>query len=167
MNNAQHSISTVNQPSSPAFREQHKRPRHDGVKLETDNTASGLFVEVRFVDQQSPTYARNKRCEFWVRGSNRGTLETPRHSLPRNTTCLYHLQGANTSNPPPSPHHNQAFWHRPPTRYKVWLSILKFHVSSTIDPQLQEEEECASQLRVWDGALKRIQESTRCNDIVW
>ncbi|XP_033606214.1 uncharacterized protein LOC111861304, partial [Cryptotermes secundus] len=131
-----------------------------------------LEVQVRFVDQQSPTYARNKRCEFWVRGTNKGTLETPQHSLPRNTTCLYHLQGADASvQPPPRPadmftsHQNQAIWRLPPPRYKVWLSILKFHVSSTIDPQLQEEEECASQLKVWDGAFRRVPDSAKCNEI--
>ncbi|XP_069694968.1 uncharacterized protein [Periplaneta americana] len=131
-----------------------------------------LEVQVRFVDQQSPTYARNKRCEFWVRGTDKGVLETPQHSLPRNTTCLYHLQGVDTSLPPSrDAFTGQTFWRRggtmylPPPRYKVWLSILKFHVSSTIEPQLQEEGDCASQLKVWDGALKRAQESTKCNDI--
>ncbi|PSN38542.1 hypothetical protein C0J52_22225 [Blattella germanica] len=154
-----------------------------------------LEVQVRFVDQQSPTYARNKRCEFWVRGTNKGTLETPQHSLPRNTTCLYHLQGIDITAPrfPPEP----GFWRRepPPPRYRVWLSILKvrnasyhcnfnlrsynlmnlsnminllqFHVSSTIDPQLQEEEECASQLKVWDGMLRVNNDQSRCNDIFW
>ncbi|GFG32351.1 hypothetical protein Cfor_10995 [Coptotermes formosanus] len=122
-----------------------------------------LEVQVRFVDQHSPTFARNKRCDFSVRGTNRGTLETPQHSLPRNTTCLYHLQGADTTVPADM---FPAFWRMPPPpRYKVWLSILKFHVSSTIDPQLQEEEGCASQLKVWDGAFKSAQGSTKCNDI--
>ena len=118
------------------------------------------------MDLHSLTFARNKRCDFWVRGTNRGTLETPQHSLPRNTTCLYHLQGADTTAPADM---FPAFWHVQPAppRYKVWLSILKFHVSSTIDPQLQEEEECASQLKVWDGALKDTQGSTKCNDIFW
>ncbi|KDR18394.1 hypothetical protein L798_07556, partial [Zootermopsis nevadensis] len=122
-----------------------------------------LEIQVRFVDQHSPTFARNKRCEFWIRGSNKGTLETPQHSLPRNTTCLYHLQGAKT---PILPLQYPADLRPPPPRYKVWISILKFHVSSTIDPQLQEEEGCTSQLNIWDGALKKIQESTKCNDIV-
>lgn len=31
-------------------------------------------------------------CEFWIRGTGHGDLESPRHSLPPNTTCLYHLQ---------------------------------------------------------------------------
>lgn len=127
------------------------------------------------MDQQSATFARNKRCEFWIWGTNKGTLETPQHSLPRNTTCLYHLQGAETPNMSPrypldlfTSHQNQLSWRPPPPpRYKVWISILKFHVSSTIDPQLREEEGCASQLRIWDGALKKIQESKKCNDIVW
>lgn len=146
-----------------------------GTNRLTNHNTTIAFFQVRFVDQQSPTFARNKRCEFWIRGTNKGRLETPQHSLPRNTTCLYHLQGAETPTLPPrypadlfTPHqNNQAFWRLLPPRYKVWISILKFHVSSTIDPQLQEEEGCASQLKIWDGALKKIQESTKCNDIVW
>ncbi|GLV31376.1 uncharacterized protein CBL_20010 [Carabus blaptoides fortunei] len=54
-----------------------------------------LEVEVKFVNKESPTYVRNKRnCEFWLRGTNRGILESPLHSLTPNTTCLYHLQRA-------------------------------------------------------------------------
>lgn len=52
-----------------------------------------LEVDVRFVDQHTPTFIKQKKtCEFWVRGNNRGILESPIHSLPANTTCLYHLQ---------------------------------------------------------------------------
>ncbi|CAG9759748.1 unnamed protein product [Ceutorhynchus assimilis] len=52
-----------------------------------------LEVEVKFVDQQIPSFVKQKRnCEFWLRGTNRGILESPIHSLPANTTCLYHLQ---------------------------------------------------------------------------
>ncbi|XP_068086166.1 uncharacterized protein [Anabrus simplex] len=122
-----------------------------------------LEVEVRFVPAQSPTYAKNKRCSFWIQGPGKGSLETPRHSLPRNTSCLYHLHAPpRPEHPvtPPPPRHPPAA--KPPPRYRVWLSILKFHVSSTITPQLQEEEECASQLRVWDGALAL---PDKCNDI--
>lgn len=52
-----------------------------------------LEVDVTFVDIQSPTYTKSKRsCEFWIRGMGFGVLENPHHSLPPNTTCLYHLQ---------------------------------------------------------------------------
>jgi hypothetical protein len=52
-----------------------------------------LEVEVSFVDIQSPMYTKSKRsCEFWIRGTGHGVLENPYHSLPPNTTCLYHLQ---------------------------------------------------------------------------
>lgn len=50
-------------------------------------------IEVSFVDIQSPTYIKNTTlCEFWIRGTGHGELESPRHSLPPNSTCLYHLQ---------------------------------------------------------------------------
>jgi hypothetical protein len=125
---------------------------------------------VKFVDQQSPTYARNKRaCEFWVRGTGRGVLESPLHSLAPNTTCLYHLQGIDTSLPPPAgAPRAPSSWGRPypPPRFRVWLSVLKFHVTSVLG-ELQpvvEEEICASYLNVWDGPL-RI--SPGCSDIFW
>jgi hypothetical protein len=52
-----------------------------------------LEVEVSFVDILSPVYTKSKRsCEFWIRGTGHGVLENPYHSLPPNTTCLYHLQ---------------------------------------------------------------------------
>lgn len=55
--------------------------------------ATFLQVSVKFVDLQSPTYAKSKRiCEFWLRGTGHGVLQNPQHSLAPNTTCLYHLQ---------------------------------------------------------------------------
>lgn len=125
------------------------------------------------MDQQSPTYARNKRaCEFWLRGTGKGVLESPQHSLTPNTTCLYHLQGIDTSVPSspgplrplaPYPWRRSGFTY-PPPRFRVWMSVLKFHVTSAIGPQLPEEEICASHLNVWDGPL-RI--APGCSDIFW
>jgi hypothetical protein len=125
-----------------------------------------VLFEVRYVDLHSPTFARNKRCDFWLRGTNRGTLDSPQHSLPRNTTCLYYLQGVDDSiNAGKFPGLSRI---TPPThQYVVWVSILKFHVSSTFGRQLGEEEGCASQLKVWNGAFKSTQGSTNCNDIFW
>lgn len=52
-----------------------------------------LQISVEFVDTNSFLYSKNKKmCEFWIRGTGHGELESPRHSLPPNTTCLYHLQ---------------------------------------------------------------------------
>lgn len=57
---------------------------------------SSFQIEIQFVDTQSYLYVKNKHiCEFWIQDTNHGDLESPRHSLPPNTTCLYHLQ-ANT-----------------------------------------------------------------------
>ncbi|XP_074031451.1 uncharacterized protein [Leptinotarsa decemlineata] len=121
-----------------------------------------LEVEVRFVDQQSPTFMKQKRnCEFWVRGTNRGIIESPLHSLPANTTCLYHLQGLDAAvSPSPIPYrpHSARYpdWRHvgmilPPPRYRVWLSIAKFH-SNAWDPQ-KADQVCRSYLNVWDGQL--------------
>ncbi|KAG5885527.1 hypothetical protein JTB14_022016 [Gonioctena quinquepunctata] len=122
-----------------------------------------LDVEVKFVDQNSPTYVKQKRnCEFWVRGTDRGILESPLHSLPANTTCLYHLQGLDTAvSPSPVPYrpHSARYpdWRHvgmilPPPRYRVWLSIAKFHSVNFWDPQ-KAHQVCRSYLNVWDGQL--------------
>lgn len=134
-------------------------------------------MEVTFVDLKSPTYAKNKKqCEFWVRGSGRGIIENPIHSLAPNTTCMYHLQGTgvfttydhlslNTRRP------NQPL---PMSRFKVWLSVLKFNlepefgvmneVSSGAIGVLQTQEDCSGMLRIWDGPLR---EPPVCKDLNW
>ncbi|XP_034252520.1 uncharacterized protein LOC117652003 [Thrips palmi] len=112
-----------------------------------------LEVQVQFVDARSPQYSKGKRCELWVRGAGRGLLESPRHSLPRNATCLFHLQGPPARFQPAPWRSNAAL---PPPRFRVWLSVLKFHVTTGLDAspttQVRMEESCASQLRVWDGS---------------
>ncbi|XP_014244260.1 uncharacterized protein LOC106663716 [Cimex lectularius] len=108
-----------------------------------------LRVKVDFVEKESPQYTRNKKCEFWLSGTGHGVLESPRNSLPPNTTCLYHLWGAEPgSSPPPKQ------YARPP-RYRIWLSVLKYHVSS---PKfaLSQEAECATGLKIWDGTKKSV-----------
>ncbi|XP_013139476.1 PREDICTED: uncharacterized protein LOC106104080 [Papilio polytes] len=121
-----------------------------------------LEVEVRFVDQQSPTYAKNKRaCEFWIRGTGKGVLEHPQHSLPPNTTCLYHMQGIDTS----GPSGRNIIYRRPSfsaPRFRVWFSVLKFYVTNALNPNLPEDEYCGSHLNIWDGPM-RI--SPGCSDI--
>ncbi|XP_011559939.3 uncharacterized protein LOC105390349 [Plutella xylostella] len=121
-----------------------------------------LEVEVRFVDQQSPTYAKNKRaCEFWIRGTGKGVLENPQHSLPPNTTCLYHMQGIDTSGPTG----RNIIYRRPSfsaPRFRVWFSVLKFYVTNPLNPNLPEDEYCGSHLNIWDGPM-RI--SPGCSDI--
>ncbi|XP_044271339.1 uncharacterized protein LOC123015593 [Tribolium madens] len=132
-----------------------------------------LEVEVKFVDQQSPTYVKTKRqCEFSLRGTNKGVLESPLHSLPANTTCLYHLQGIDTSvSPSPIPFRPLSSrypdWRHagmilPPPRYRVWLSIVKFHAAGPRDPQKPDQELCRSYLNVWDGQLWA---PSNCNDL--
>lgn len=127
------------------------------------------------MDQQSPTYVKTKRqCEFSLRGTNKGVLESPLHSLPANTTCLYHLQGIDTSiSPSPIPFRplSSRFpdWRHagmilPPPRYRVWLSIVKFHASGSRDPQKPDQELCRSYLNVWDGQLWA---PSNCNDLFW
>ncbi|KAF5292275.1 hypothetical protein FQR65_LT11238 [Abscondita terminalis] len=132
-----------------------------------------LEVEVKFIDQHSPMFIKNKRnCEFWIRGTDKGVLESPFHSLPANTTCLYHLQGIDTSvSPSPIPfrplsRYTDGVWRQsrlsfPPPRYRVWLSVIKFHVASARDLQKQEEM-CRSSLKIWDG---QVWTGTNCNDL--
>lgn len=132
------------------------------------------------MDIQSPTYSKNKKpCEFWIRGTGRGILENPKHSLAPNSTCLYHLQGMGvfktfdhlslsrrTS--------SQSGMHQPLSRFKVWISVLKFN----LDPEfgqmdetsvgaigvLQTQEDCSGMLRIWDGTLRDV---PVCKDLNW
>lgn len=132
-----------------------------------------LEVQVTFVDAESPTYAKNKRCEFWLRGTGGGILASPRHSLPRNSTCLYHLRGAGPTLPSPTPprplpkfpeQRPGTVWRRPAPRppqpqFRVWLSILKFHVGTSLSTT---DEDCSTTLMVWDGEMMPLSE---CNDV--
>ncbi|XP_023245577.1 uncharacterized protein LOC106637106 [Copidosoma floridanum] len=132
-----------------------------------------LDVQVKFVDSNSTTYTRSKRCEFWLRGNTGGLLTSPRHSLPRNSTCLYHLRGEGQDFPTPtSPRPIPKFptkadmkWGRnqpviPQPQFRVWLSVLKFHVgmSSTIP------DECSTNLKIWDGEMMPLS-AAECNDV--
>ncbi|GAB0095570.1 uncharacterized protein DMENIID0001_109660 [Sergentomyia squamirostris] len=140
-----------------------------------------LEIEVKFVDIKSPTFVENKRlCEFWIRGTGRGVLVNPQHSLAPNTTCLYHLQGTeSTFRGGGSIDHFQIprrgdHMSSPPSRFKVWLSILKFDLApkfGALDDitggavqiqQQQQSEDCAGMLRIWDGPLR---ESPNCKDV--
>ncbi|XP_038115047.1 uncharacterized protein LOC6050731 isoform X2 [Culex quinquefasciatus] len=129
-----------------------------------------LEVSVKFVDLQSPTYAKSKRiCEFWLRGTGHGVLQNPQHSLAPNTTCLYHLQGteARSLDAINIPRRSGAF-STSPTRFKVWISVMKFELASpfgTVDDQqlqFQTKEDCSGMLRIWDGPLREV---PVCKDI--
>lgn len=121
------------------------------------------------MDADSPTYAKNKHCEFWLQGSGGGVLASPRHSLPRNSTCLYHLRGAGPALPSPTPprplpkfpeQRPGTVWRRPAPRapqpqFRVWLSILKFHVGTSLSTG---DEDCSTTLMVWDGEMMPLSE---------
>ncbi|TGZ51593.1 Uncharacterized protein DBV15_11054 [Temnothorax longispinosus] len=123
----------------------------------TAAVSGGTVGGVTFVDAESPTYAKNKRCEFWLRGTGGGILASPRHSLPRNSTCLYHLRGAGPTLPSPTPprplpkfpeQRPGTVWRRPAPRppqpqFRVWLSILKFHVGTGLS---STDEDCSTTL---------------------
>ncbi|XP_043269462.1 uncharacterized protein [Venturia canescens] len=133
-----------------------------------------LEIQVKFVDADSPTYAKNKRCEFWLRGNDGGVLTSPRHTLARNTTCLYHLRGAGPAIPSPTPprplpkfpeQRPGTVWRKPAPKpsqpqFRVWLSVLKFHVGTSASSN--NDDECGTTLLVWDGDMMPL---TECNDI--
>ncbi|XP_055630213.1 uncharacterized protein LOC129771009 isoform X2 [Toxorhynchites rutilus septentrionalis] len=129
-----------------------------------------LEVSVKFVDLQSPTYAKSKRiCEFWLRGTGHGVLQNPQHSLAPNTTCLYHLQGteARSIDAINIPRRSGAL-STSPTRFKVWISVMKFELAPVFGAtesqllQFQAKEDCSGMLRIWDGPLREI---PACKDI--
>ncbi|XP_029726486.2 uncharacterized protein LOC109623124 isoform X2 [Aedes albopictus] len=129
-----------------------------------------LEVSVKFVDLQSPTYAKSKRiCEFWLRGTGHGVLQNPQHSLAPNTTCLYHLQGteALSLDAINIPRRSGAL-STSPTRFKVWISIMKFELAPEFGAteeqliQYQTKQDCTGMLRIWDGPLREV---PICKDI--
>jgi len=94
-----------------------------------------LDVDVMFADSDSLDFQREaRRCEFEVNSTAKvgnhpaprsGQIFSPRHTLPPNTTCKYHLRGAPTD--------------------RVWLFFLAYSVTPA------PAGNCATKLRVWDG----------------
>uniref|UniRef100_A0A8D8YX57 CUB domain-containing protein n=1 Tax=Cacopsylla melanoneura TaxID=428564 RepID=A0A8D8YX57_9HEMI len=131
-----------------------------------------LNVEVKFVEQESFKYAKNKRCEFWIRGSGKGTLESPRHSLSPNTTCFYHLQGHEPGATPPTRYQDlsrrkSSQGAKFSTRYRVWLSVLKYHVAPSrkvlpSEAPNQGPPDCSTRLQIWDGNIRAF---PTCTDV--
>jgi hypothetical protein len=72
------------------------------------------------------------KCEFIIGAfeSQTGEIETPQHTLPPETVCLYHFQGRRHET--------------------VWISFIKYH--SALDPVgFEPPSECITQLKIWDG----------------
>ncbi|XP_058053296.1 uncharacterized protein LOC131205280 [Anopheles bellator] len=92
-----------------------------------------LEVHVLYVNANSQSYIRQPgRCEFIISAfeSQTGELESPQHTLPPESSCLYHFQGRRHET--------------------VWVSFIKYH--SAIDPTgFESQSECVTQLRIWDG----------------
>ncbi|XP_025195451.1 uncharacterized protein LOC112594713 [Melanaphis sacchari] len=119
-----------------------------------------LDVEILFVDNKSPSYAKNtSQCEFFIKpfnNTNWGLLDSPRHSLPPNTSCKYHFQGS--------------------SHQTVWLSFIKYHAASTDPNAYHLSNECNARLRIWDKVVstktKKVIGGRRpsrgaCDDFPW
>lgn len=92
-------------------------------------------------------------------------LESPVHSLPPNSTCLYHLQGtelATRSYEQIQLLRRGSAMNPLPPRFKVWLSILKFEygpkfgLADENSVLLQTAEDCTGILRIWDGPMREL-----------
>ncbi|XP_055620244.1 uncharacterized protein LOC129764786 isoform X2 [Toxorhynchites rutilus septentrionalis] len=92
-----------------------------------------LEVHILYVNSNSQSYIRQPgRCEFSISAfeSQTGELESPQHTLPPESSCIYHFQGRRHET--------------------VWISFIKYH--SAIDPTgFESPSECVTQLRIWDG----------------
>nr|XP_021207609.1 uncharacterized protein LOC101744340 isoform X2 [Bombyx mori] len=94
-----------------------------------------LEVQVLYVDKDSHSYVRTDgRCRFVLRSSDKtsGILRNPRHSLPPNTSCVYYFQGRSNE--------------------IVWVSFVKYHSAGTEPAGFDQQQDCSSQLTIWDGA---------------
>lgn len=96
--------------------------------------------QILFVDNKSPSYAKNtSQCEFFIKpfnNTNWGLLDSPRHSLPPNTSCKYHFQGVG--------------------RQTVWLSFIKYHAASTDPTAYHLSNQCNARLRIWDKVVSSV-----------
>lgn len=94
-----------------------------------------IVIQVILVDEKSRSIVKeNDKCNFHISSyeSTSGTLKNPKHSLPPNTTCSYHLQGK-------------------PNEI-VWLSFVKYYASTTdIVTSHDVTSECNAKLLIWDG----------------
>lgn len=106
--------------------------------------------QVLFVDNKSPSYAQNtSQCEFFIKPfnhSNWGLLDSPRHSLPPNTSCKYHFQGA--------------------VHQTVWLSFIKYHAASTDPNAYHLSNQCNARLRIWDKVISADSKKVRDSSVV-
>lgn len=85
------------------------------------------------MNANTQSYVRQPgRCEFVLSAfeSQTGELESPLHTLPPDSVCLYHFQGRRHET--------------------VWISFVKYH--SVQDPTgFEPPSECMTQMRIWDG----------------
>lgn len=52
----------------------------------------------------------------------------------------------------------------PPSRYRVWLSLIKFNAANIFDPRKVEPDSCKSYLNIWDGQLWT---PSNCEGVLW
>lgn len=109
-----------------------------------------VTFQILFVDNKSPSYAKNtSQCEFFIKpfnNTNWGLLDSPRHSLPPNTSCKYHFQGS--------------------SHQTVWLSFIKYHAASTDPNAYHLSNECNARLRIWDKVVSTQTKKVRLHDDV-
>lgn len=99
-------------------------------------------MQVYYVDKESPTYVEHgKKCEFILTtfDNSSGLLESPLHSLPPNTTCRYHFRGQ--------------------SHEVVWISFIKYHVTSGRLAEFDTVADCDVQLQLFDGDVKNAKNS--------
>ncbi|XP_065212021.1 uncharacterized protein LOC135839758 isoform X2 [Planococcus citri] len=112
---------------------------------ETSSLIKGfeLDMDTVFTDSDSYDFSRHRfRCDFLInatesemengvaiKSKNRsGSISSPRHTLPPNTTCTYRFQGRAADH--------------------VWLSIASYWHEPLLSGQ---RENCPTRLRIWDG----------------
>lgn len=70
--------------------------------------------------------------------------------------------GLEPGSTPPAKYQDYSRW-KTHTRFRIWLSVLKFYGSELqdISPSSKEEKDCRTQLQIWDA---NIRSSSLCHD---
>ncbi|XP_025833876.1 uncharacterized protein LOC112905517 [Agrilus planipennis] len=113
---------------------------------------SGLLIsiipQIFYVEKESSQYIEDgKKCEFILTpiDNSSGFLQSPRHSLPPNTTCHYHFKGQKHE--------------------VIWITFIKYYVAGEKVGNFGYDD-CNVELQLWDGDFGESGKSKQKNALI-